>query len=74
MSRLTPICVPCAQSMRCAQNDFPVRDRRTANSPSTVWLGDRFECEGCGASAVVGFGLGCVEDPAAPSKALEFRR
>jgi hypothetical protein len=74
MSRLTPICVPCARSMRCAENEVAVRDKRTSDSPSTVWSGDRFECPGCGASVIVDFGRGRVEDPAAPSEALEFRR
>lgn len=71
---LPPVCVPCARSMRCAQNEFPVRDKRTEFAPATVWSGDRFECEGCGASVVVGFGRGRVEDPDNPSTALEFRR
>ena len=70
---LRPICVPCAQSMICAENDFPVRDKRTEDFPATEWLGDRFKCS-CGASVVVGFGRGRVENPAAPSTALEFRR
>jgi len=73
MSRLTPICVQCAQAMRCAKNDFPVRDKRTETSPATVWLGDRFECEGCKASVVVGFGKGRVETDH-DRDALEFRR
>jgi len=76
MSRLTPICVPCARSMRCAQNEFPVRDKRLPGSPATVWSGDRFECPDCKASVVVGFGKGRVESPEHPhdSNALEFRR
>ena len=75
MSRLTPICFACARSMRCAQNDYPVRDKRTATSPATVWLGDRFACPDCNASVVVGFGQGREENPDAPdTDALEFRR
>jgi len=74
MSNLTPICFPCARSMRCFQNDFPVRDKRTETSPATEWLGDRFTCPECGASVVVGFGRGRVEDQDRPSTALEFRR
>jgi len=75
MARLTPICAPCARSMRCAQNDYPVRDKRTAHSPATVWLGDRFTCPDCNVSVVVNFGRGRVEDQDAPNTdALEFRR
>jgi len=75
MSRLTPICVPCARSMRCAQNEFAVRDKRTPDSPATVWSGDRFACPDCGSSVVVGFGSGLAENPDAPdTDALEFRR
>jgi hypothetical protein len=74
VANLVPICFPCARSMRCAQNDFPVRDKRTATSPATVWLGDRFTCPDCNTSVVVSFGRGRCEDHDAPSDAMEFRR
>jgi hypothetical protein len=79
MAQLTPICVPCARSMRCTQNEFAVRDKRTDAFVATVWSGDRFTCPDCNASVVVGFGRGVPEDRAEWSlerakHALEFRR
>ena len=47
-----PICVPCAVEMRCAKNGLIVADPE----PSTYWSGDMYECPGCGARVVTGFG------------------
>ena len=55
--RLRPICVSCQLSMRCAKNEFMVKDPETPQSPSTIWSGDRFECPSCEASIVTGFGV-----------------
>lgn len=63
---MKPICVPCQRFFRCKKNDFPFiegmpRDGAepgTAEpekwSPYKLWLGDKWECEGCGAVIVVG--------------------
>ena len=51
-----PVCAACALEMVCARNGFAVQ------LGSRVWNGDRYECPGCGASVVVGFGL-AIEDP-----------
>lgn len=72
---MTPICVECKLSMRCAQNDFVVRDP-AFSTESTVWLGDKFQCPECEKEIVVGFGgsrLASNCDPAMVAEALEFR-
>jgi hypothetical protein len=48
----TPICVPCAREMRCRTNDYFFKDYESA----AIWSGDRYECERCKASVVVGVG------------------
>lgn len=66
---MKPICVPCQRFFRCKKNDFPfIEGMPTGDSdealpgtatagrwkPYKLWLGDRWECEGCGAQIVVG--------------------
>lgn len=68
----TPICVPCRVEMRCAKNNRLVSDRATATFPSTYWLGDEWECPGCRARIVTGFGRPLVHHPDY-GEALEFR-
>jgi hypothetical protein len=43
--------------MRCRKNDFPVRDPAVGDFLSTYWLGDLWECPGCGTQIVTGFGM-----------------
>lgn len=45
--------------MRCVCNDYPVRDDGAGDgTDARLWLGDRYECPGCGSGVVVGFGEG----------------
>lgn len=48
----TPICVQCAQEMRCKKNDYLFSDAEPA---SYVWAGDMYECQRCKTQIVVGF-------------------
>lgn len=53
-----PVCVPCARTMRCAENSFSVMkmDPLDPKEPYEISYGDRYRCHGCGNSIVVGFG------------------
>lgn len=63
-----PICVPCQRFFRCVHNGFMLTEGmpETGAKPGTsepekwkpykIWSGDKFACEGCGATIVVGFG------------------
>jgi hypothetical protein len=62
----TPICVRCAREMRCKKNDYFFKDYEGA----AVWAGDRYECERCKASVVVGVGL----EPVVEANDREFER
>ncbi len=76
MSALTPICAKCRVAMRCVKNDRPVRDPEAGGFPSTYWLGDEWECAGCGARIVTGFGTPIEAERASGdlvAEALEFR-
>jgi hypothetical protein len=59
----TPICVPCAREMRCKKNDYFFKDYEGA----AIWAGDRYECERCKASVVVGVGREPVEFAGEPA-------
>jgi hypothetical protein len=61
MPQLTPICAKCRVAMRRMQNDRPVRDPEAGGFPSTYWFGDEWECPGCGARIVIGFGRPLTE-------------
>ena len=76
MARLTPICVPCKQAMRCEKNSFLVKDAKSEGITGSVWSGDKFKCPDCGTEVVVGFGkprLACRVNPE-DAKAMEFNR
>ena len=47
---MEPICVPCGKFFRVVENDYPFTVR------TKLWLGDRWKCDGCAASIVVGVG------------------
>ncbi len=65
---LKPICVPCQRFFRPKKNDFsfiegmPVDGAKPGTAepekwkPYKLWLGDKWECKGCGAEIVVGTG------------------
>jgi len=70
----TPICLACRVEMRCARNNRLVRDPETASFPSTYWLGDEWQCPGCGARIVTGFGRAIQAPPNyAAGEVVEFR-
>jgi hypothetical protein len=58
MGKPAPICVNCAQEMRCAKNDFAVKDKESGPFPATVWLGDKYQCPSCKTEIAVSFGKG----------------
>lgn len=68
---MKPICVPCQRFFRPKKNDFfftEMMPKAGTNYPPAgtaapelwepykVWAGDLYECEGCGAQIVSGFG------------------
>lgn len=67
---LKPVCIPCQRFFRMKKagfyfiEGFPAGDGRakpgTAEpdkwKPYKIWVGDRWECQGCGAAIVSGFG------------------
>lgn len=66
---MKPICVPCQMFYRPKQNDYsfvegmPVVSGAQSGKaepekwqPYKLWLGDLWECRGCGAQIVVGTG------------------
>ncbi len=73
---MKPICVPCQRFFRCKQNGFyfieampnGVRNPEPGTSepehwtPYKIWVGDRWECEGCGAVIVSGVGHGPIAE------------
>lgn len=68
---MKPICIPCQRFFRCKKSGFyftegmPTGDGRAAPGavesdkwkPYKIWSGDKWECEGCGAAILSGFGL-----------------
>lgn len=86
---MKPICVPCQRFFRVKQNGFyfieamPVYNERhplpgTAEpakwTPYRLWVGDRWECEGCGAVIVSGVGLGPIAEHYQPEFAERIQR
>ena len=69
--RRPPICVKCKREMRVTKNEFLVKDKAVGNRPSTVWMGDVWECPSCGAEIVAGFGVGRIGESL---EAMEFTR
>ena len=66
---MKPICVPCARFFRVKKNDFcfieaapsmpsakPGTSEPEKWHPYKVWAADRYECPGCGAVILAGFG------------------
>ena len=75
MSR-RPICAKCKKEMPCVENEVMVKDKAIDGFPSTYWYGDRYECPGCGAQIITGFGNGMSAEKAGKTEsaksALEF--
>jgi hypothetical protein len=66
---MKPICVPCQRFFRMKQSGFyfiegmPVSNHAEPGTsepekwqPHKIWVGDRWECGGCGAVILSGFG------------------
>lgn len=66
---MRPICVPCGRFFRCVKNGFnftegmPIVVAAEAGGaepgswvPYRIWSGDKYECPGCRATIIVGFG------------------
>ena len=74
-----PICCNCKVEMPCVKNDSPVHDRgvvedKVAGSVAhECWLGDKYECQFCGAAIVTGFGRGFIST-ALRSDSMAFSR
>jgi hypothetical protein len=64
-----PICVPCHRFFRAKKNGFyftegmpvgrevkPGTEMPERWAPYKVWVGDLYECEGCGAQVIIGVG------------------
>lgn len=66
---MRPVCVPCQRFFRCIKTGFyftegmpkvsnaaPGTSEPEKWQPYKLWSGDKFECEGCGAVILSGFG------------------
>lgn len=66
---MKPVCVPCRRFFRPKKNGFYFIEGAPATNdvppgnaapekwhPYKIWSGDLYECEGCGAQIVSGFG------------------
>lgn len=65
-----PVCFPCQRFFRMKKMGFyfiegmpvggvfptPGKDHPEDWKPYKVWVGDKWECEGCGAAILTGFG------------------
>jgi hypothetical protein len=66
---MKPVCVPCQRFFRAKKNGFyfiegmpvggvaraePGTDHPEQWEPYKLWVGDLYECEGCGAQTIVG--------------------
>ena len=78
---MRPVCVPCRRFFRCRKNDFwfiegmpiggspePGTSEPEKWRPYKVWAADLYECNGCGAQILSGFGRA----PIAEHFELEF--
>lgn len=68
-----PICVPCQRFFRMKRSGYyftegmPVHNEAAAGTaepegwrPYKLWSGDLYECQGCGAQIISGFGHGPI--------------
>lgn len=77
---MVPICCKCQVTMRCAKNEFIVRDPAAVGAGgvfnSTYWSGDQYKCPVCGHEIVVGFGTSITAEKAKElgwdKEAMEF--
>jgi hypothetical protein len=71
---MKPICVQCQRFFRPKKNGFPFIEGMPIGSvapgtcrpdkwkPYKLWMGDLWECHGCGANIVVGVGLNSIAE------------
>jgi hypothetical protein len=65
---MKPVCVPCGLFFKAkktgayVEEGMPRNEARTEWDPYKVWVGDMYECRGCGAQMVIGFGQGPVAE------------
>lgn len=72
---MKPICVPCQRFFRPKKTGFyfiegmPTKTGAQAGTaepeswvPYKLWVGDLWECQGCGATVVVGVGKGSLAE------------
>ncbi len=62
-----PICVSCKRKMVCKKDRYAVKDPPVGRIESTVWVGELFVCDECGAEVVLNFGR-----PLLPEHALAY--
>jgi hypothetical protein len=83
---MKPICVPCQRFFRMTKSGvyfiegMPIgRDVAPGTSepekwqPYKLWVGDRWECEGCGATILSGFGREPIAEHYQPEFAERVR-
>ena len=84
---MKPICVPCRRFFRMKKAGFyflegmpSVNGALPGNSepdkwkPYKVWAADRWECQGCGAAILSGFGRGEIAEHYQPDFAEHVKR
>lgn len=84
---MKPVCVPCQRFFRMKRAGFyfiegmPIGTSRPLPGtaapeqwkPYKLWSGDRYECEGCGAVIVSGFGLSPISEHYKPDFAEQVK-
>lgn len=84
---MKPICVPCQRFFRPKKNGYyfieaapdsgdaaPGTAEPERWHPYKVWVGDLYECEGCGARIVSGFGQSHITESYRPDFAATIAR
>lgn len=62
---MRPICVPCGRFFFPKKNGIAFVENMNKSgqqTPYKLWLGDSWECRGCGASIIVGAGTTAVSE------------
>ncbi len=70
------ICAKCAREMTVIKNGVPVKDPDMGCFESTVWWGDKYGCEDCGAEIISGMskeGVLASRHPESAKVALSFK-
>lgn len=63
---ISPVCLPCRKMFGKKKNGVPLEEGMPRAGGEwgsyKLWMGDLWQCEGCGAEIVVGFGLAPVAE------------